>query len=794
MQSLFMPVRHRTPVRSSILAIAVAATLGLCAGNDARAATGGWTTITRPTTLLRGDAMAGTLSMSQPLHIVVALKLRDRAGLDSFIANAASARANGTPMASMSPERFMADHAPTVAQANAVARYLGRMGFRNVTIAPNHLLVSADGTAQAARDAFLTNFAQIRSHDGRLAYANTDAIHVPTVLGDSVVAVLGLQNVHQAQLPTRRPTAGAHTLAVAPHQPGEFASIYGASGYESASDVTVGLVVTGTLTQVISDLNAYTTANGLQKVATQTVVTGNVNEPSGTNEYNLDSQAIVGMAGGQISKLVFYDIPSAANSYLVSDFNAAVSANKTKIIAAAMFECEDWVGASGDGSAAAADGIFAAGAAQGQTFAFSAGNSGADECGDGGTKPSWPANSPYVIGVGGTRLDATSTTWSSETVWNGAAGATGGSQSGYEPKPSWQTLWSGAHRGVPDVAFDADPNSGARTYVQGSQQTLGGTGLSASLFAGFWARILHYNKTIGFAGPVVYPIQNGSFHDITSGNNNGSTAAVGYDLASGRGSTVFNIFNTAIAFQGLGHKNPVASFGYTTSGLSATFADQSTTSDGAPVATHSWKFGDGTTSTLAAPTHAYAANGTYSVTETIHDGVGAAASRTMLVTVDSSGTLQLLGGNTGFESGSAPWTLAGVASVQCNSGSYPAHQGNCAVLLDDSLSQTTGSISQRIPIPGGKTSATLTFSMNMIFRGSTTDAKNRLRVQLFNPTTGALLKTVATYATSNGGYLTRNVDLTPYIGQTVNLKFTGVSDAPANVTGYQLDDITLTVH
>jgi hypothetical protein len=44
------------------------------------------------------------------------------------------------------------------------------------------------------------------------------------------------------------------------------------------------------------------------------------------------------------------------------------------------------------------------------------------------------------MAVAGTKLDASTTTWNSEVVWNDLAagnGATGGSPSTFEPKPSW---------------------------------------------------------------------------------------------------------------------------------------------------------------------------------------------------------------------------------------------------------------------------------------------------------------------------------------------------------------------
>jgi len=87
---------------------------------------------------------------------------------------------------------------------------------------------------------------------------------------------------------------------------------------------------------------------------------------------------------------------------------------------------------------------------------------------------------------------------------------------------------------------------------------------------------------------------------------------------------------------------PVANFSVATNGLTASFTDKSTDSDGS-IASRSWTFGDGSSSTSASPSHTYAAAGTYTVTETVKDNAGASNSKTASVTVSSGST----GGTTG---------------------------------------------------------------------------------------------------------------------------------------------------
>ena len=86
---------------------------------------------------------------------------------------------------------------------------------------------------------------------------------------------------------------------------------------------------------------------------------------------------------------------------------------------------------------------------------------------------------------------------------------------------------------------------------------------------------------------------------------------------------------------GTSNQPPTANFTTSTSGLTATFTDTSTDSDGS-IASRSWNFGDNTTSTLANPSKTYAAAGTYTVALTVTDNAGATNSTSKSVTVSSS--------------------------------------------------------------------------------------------------------------------------------------------------------------
>lgn len=164
--------------------------------------------------------------------------------------------------------------------------------------------------------------------------------------------------------------------------------------------------------------------------------------------------------------------------------------------------------------------------------------------GDNGAGVMWPAASQYVVGVGGTtlQLDGGANIWS-EVAWAGS----GGGISAYEPKPSGQVAWNAAaKRAVPDVAFDADPNSGFSVYISnynGSTGwvTVGGTSAGAPQWAALFA-LVNGGRSTPLTGAVNTLYRAGLtsyysyYRDVTDGNNGGYSALPCYDPVTGLGS------------------------------------------------------------------------------------------------------------------------------------------------------------------------------------------------------------------------------------------------------------------
>lgn len=128
------------------------------------------------------------------------------------------------------------------------------------------------------------------------------------------------------------------------------------------------------------------------------------------------------------------------------------------------------------------------------------------------------------------------------------------------------------------------------------------------------------------AGATAFPMSaaDGAFNsgiEKVTANINTSNLSAGKHIVYVRGKdTAGNwgaVSATFLNVGGVPGSAPVAAFDSLASGLTVNFTNRST-DDGAIVG-YSWNFGDGNSSTLANPTHHYAANGTYTVKLTVSD-------------------------------------------------------------------------------------------------------------------------------------------------------------------------------
>ena len=154
--------------------------------------------------------------------------------------------------------------------------------------------------------------------------------------------------------------------------------------------------------------------------------------------------------------------------------------------------------------------------------------------GDNGSGVLWPSSSVNVVAVGGTTLNLDSDgSVSSETAWRGS----GGGISAYEAKPLYQTTLgiSGNKRTVPDVSYNANPNTGVAVYSNSRWYQTGGTSAGAPQWAAIQA-LGRSSSNTNFYQNAKSPANASYFRDITVGTNGAYYAGVGYDFVTGLGS------------------------------------------------------------------------------------------------------------------------------------------------------------------------------------------------------------------------------------------------------------------
>ena len=421
---------------------------------------------------------------------------------------------------------------------------------------PARRTVILSGTVTAMNQAFGVELKQYEHPNGNYR-GRTGAVQLPTALQGVVEGVFGLDNRPQAKPHFRRRHGlrGARAAAVSlSYTPIQVATLYNFPTGVDGSGECIGLIELGGGYNP-TDLSNYWSQLNLTETPTVSAVsvgngsnnpTGDPNGPDG--EVMLDIEVSGSIAPG--AKIVVYFAENTDAGFLNAITTAVHdSTNNPSVISIS------WGGPESSWTQQALtsmDEACQAAAAIGVTICVAAGDDGStDGVTDGLNHVDFPASSPNVLGCGGTELVASGTTITSETVWNELAsneGATGGGISDVFPLPTWQ---NGANvppsanpnhnigRGVPDVAGDADPNTGYVTLVDGQPDVIGGTSAVAPLWAGLIALINEsIGKPVGFINPLLYQNPNGDFNSITSGNNGAYSAGPGWNPCTGLGSPI----------------------------------------------------------------------------------------------------------------------------------------------------------------------------------------------------------------------------------------------------------------
>ena len=419
--------------------------------------------------------------------------------------------------------------------------------------------VKLTGTAAACSKAFQVDLGMYHCPEATYR-GRTGPVYIPAALKSIIVSVHGLDNRPQAQphfriAPNAPSTqASANASSSASYTPPQVGQLYDFPAGATGQGQTIGIIELGG-GYAQSDLNTYFSVLGISPAPTVSAVSvdGAQNQPTGSTdgpdaEVMLDIEVAGAVAPG--AKIVVYFAPNTDAGFLDA-INQAVDdkQNNPSVISISWGGPEStWTSQSLQSYNSALE----AASAVGVSVCVAAGDNGAtDGVTDGKDHVDFPASSPYALACGGTHLVGSGATITNEVVWNDlpSNGATGGGVSETFPLPTWQanakvppSVNSGhfVGRGLPDVAGDADPYTGYQIDVDGSNIVVGGTSAVAPLWAGLIACFNSGLKTsVGYLNPTLYQSVAsvaGTFHDITSGNNDGYQAGPGWDACTGWGS------------------------------------------------------------------------------------------------------------------------------------------------------------------------------------------------------------------------------------------------------------------
>jgi kumamolisin len=370
-------------------------------------------------------------------------------------------------------------------------------------------------------------------------------LRVPRELDGRVIAIFGFDERPVGSTSRKLRPRATQSMS---YTPAEVAKLYNFPQASGAGQAIALIELGGGYNN--SDLEQYWKNLGIAPVSVTAVsVDGAVNNPDGNpegadSEVALDIEVAGAVAPG--ARIAVYFAPNTDQGFLDA-INAAIhdQVRKPSVISIS------WGGPENVWTAQALDAFNAAfhdAALLGITVCAAAGDNGSGD-GEPGKHVDFPASSPWVLACGGTRLIGRDGAIVSETVWNDGTngGATGGGVSVHFSRPAYQTglripkptgTANKTGRGVPDVAGDADPETGYAVIVDGEAGVIGGTSAVAPLWAGLIALINEKTgKNAGWLHPALYGTValHKALNDIVSGTNGAFKAGPGWDACTGLG-------------------------------------------------------------------------------------------------------------------------------------------------------------------------------------------------------------------------------------------------------------------
>jgi kumamolisin len=531
-----------------------------------------------PRAALAAGNAATPLAANAPMTVSVAFAPRNRRLLARF-ARGASASA-GT-----SEARLHALFGPDPQQVSRTVAYLRNHGLRQTR--GGLLTRTFTGSAADMEAAFATRLVEYRSR-GAMVRAAASVPTLPANAAAGVVAVDGLGSAPLVKpLSTSPPPlqvvsrcSGTSSGTPSSNFPGGYepAALASSAAYDYQPLMSAQHEGQGNALALVEFSNydpapvqTYQNCYSTQVPITDVPVKGGATDSNGAAEVQMDEEVAAANAPWLDGIYVYNAANGTGFETMIDRILADRATTHVNEISISWGACE---AAMSPAEISAADVEFKLAAAAGVSVFVASGDSGSSDCEpfNGSTNPAvdFPASDPWVTAVGGTTLTTSATGANRETAWGQPAtfsgGGGGGGVSSVFAMPTWQT-GTGVNepgysslsacgqttllcRQVPDVALDANPDSGyvlrLTTPLGNVWAQAGGTSAGAPLMAAITADIDTASaavggQSLGFANPFLYGHPS-VFRDVTVGTNSvhGSgppyPAGTGYDMATGLGS------------------------------------------------------------------------------------------------------------------------------------------------------------------------------------------------------------------------------------------------------------------
>lgn len=406
--------------------------------------------------------------------------------------------------------------------------------------------VTLAGTIAAMEKAFGVELTEYEHPEGSYR-GHTGAIQLPEDLAPMVTGVLGLDSRPAAHPHIRfRTTSRAFgtRLSSMSYNPQDVAKLYNFPSGATGAGQTIGILEFGGGYRP-ADIRNYFQNIGIPAPTVKTVSVDQAhNRPSTPQSADAEVMLDIEVAGAVAPgcAIAAYFAPNSERG-----FHDALSTAVHDQLRKPSVISISWGGPESSWSQQSIqnfDQVAQEAGLLGITITVASGDNGSsDGVEDGQAHVDFPASCPHVLALGGTRLTAAGGAIVSEHVWNDGAqgGATGGGYSSMFAQPDWQSkAVKNTGRGVPDLAGNADPETGYNVLVDGHPMVVGGTSAVAPLCAGLVVLFnQQLNRHIGFVNPALYGAENlNCFHDITVGNNGAYSAGFGWDACTGLGTPI----------------------------------------------------------------------------------------------------------------------------------------------------------------------------------------------------------------------------------------------------------------